>query len=153
MTESETQRIAILTTGAIKTTTESAVKAMMAALEAAEDKIREMREVVETTTDTMMTKMLIAVRAAEEKTKEMREATEQFVTDSERVTNALADHVDSHVKSCQAAIDTFQEHHLKILNGDAQVPAPQMVEVDHVVSKDELDDLKALALSSVKAER
>ena len=87
MTDNE--KIAMLTTGALKTTMESAVKAMMAAVE-----------------------------AAEEKTKELRAATEEFIADFEKVTSNLSDNVNAHVLSCQAAIDTFQGHHLKILNVD-----------------------------------
>ena len=89
MTEQESQRIASLTTGAIQTTMENAAKAMMAAVEAAEEKARELRE-----------------------------ATEQFIEDSVKVTGELADNVNAHIVACQAAIDTFQAHHLKILNID-----------------------------------
>jgi hypothetical protein len=128
MTENETRRIAILTTGAIKTTTESAVKAMMAAVE-----------------------------AAEEKTREMRQATEQYIADFEKVTNSLADNVDAHVASCQAAIDSFQEHHLKILNGNIAEPTPppepRIVEKKPDLKQADLEDLKKLALSAVKTER
>jgi len=124
MTENDTRRIAILTTGAIRTTTESAIKAMMAAVE-----------------------------AAEEKTREMRQATEQYIADFEKVTNSLADNVDAHVASCQSAIDSFEEHHLKILNGNIAEPTPLKDPV--IVEKKpdpatEFDDLKALALSSAK---
>jgi hypothetical protein len=98
MTTEENKRIATLTTGAIHTSMESAVDAMVKALE-----------------------------AAEEKTREMRTATEQFIEDFKKVTAELAHNVNSHVTSCQAAIDSFQEHHLKILNGDAQVPAPETI--------------------------
>ena len=87
MTDNE--RIAMLTTGALTTTMESAVKAMMAAVE-----------------------------AAEEKTRELRAATEEFISEFKQVTSKLSDNVNAHVLSCQAAIDTFQAHHLKILNVD-----------------------------------
>jgi hypothetical protein len=64
--------------------------------------------------------MMAAVEAAEEKTKELRDATEQFIIDFEKVTTNLSDNVNAHVLSCQAAIDSFQEHHLKILNIDSK---------------------------------
>ena len=94
MTADENKRVATLTTGAIKTTTDNAVKAMMDAVE-----------------------------AAEEKTREMRAAVEEYVKEFEQVTGVLADNVNTHVASCQAAIDSFQAHHLKILNVDAPVLA------------------------------
>jgi hypothetical protein len=89
MTDNE--KIAMLTTGAIKSTMENAAKAMMAAVE-----------------------------AAEEKTRELRGVTEQFIVDFEKVTSELSNNVNAHVLSCQAAIDSFQEHHLKILNVDSK---------------------------------
>lgn len=97
MTNEENKRISTLTTGAIKTTTESAIKAMMAAVE-----------------------------AAEAKTAEMRAAVEEYVREFEGVTDTLASHVAAHVASCQAAIDSFQAHHLKILNVEA-APLPDPV--------------------------
>ena len=48
MTDNE--KIAMLTTGALKTTMESAVKAMMAAVEAAEEKTKELRAATEEST-------------------------------------------------------------------------------------------------------
>ena len=42
----------------------------------------------------------------------------EFIADFEKVTSNLSDNVNAHVLSCQAAIDTFQGHHLKILNVD-----------------------------------
>jgi len=101
MTETETKRIADLTTGAIKTTMEGAIEAMRA-----------------------------AVKAAEEKAQEMREATEQFIEDFEKVNGALAYNVRTHVLACQAAVDAFQGHHLKILNGEAQIPAENVLPVE-----------------------
>jgi hypothetical protein len=89
MTSEENKRIATLTTGAINTTTEAAIKAMMAAVE-----------------------------AAEEKTREMRAAAEQFVSEFEQATRDLAENVSAHVSACQAAIDSFNKHHLTILNVD-----------------------------------
>jgi Na+/phosphate symporter len=97
MTDNE--RIAMLTTGALKTTMESAVKAMVAAVE-----------------------------AAEEKTRELREATEQFIADFEQVTSNLTDNVNAHVMACQSAIDTFQAHHLKILNVEQSEEKPKPVQ-------------------------
>jgi hypothetical protein len=130
----ETKRIAVLTTGAIKSTTESAVAAM-----------------------------LKAVEAAESKTAEMRLAVEDFIKEFEEATNNLADNVQSHVASCQAAIDSFQAHHLKILN----VPEPEPVQeqtaakVEHITRPvpravnldDELGKLRALTPSAVDGKR
>lgn len=99
MTADENARIATLTTGAIKTTTETAVKAMLAAVE-----------------------------AAEAKTKEMRAAAEEYIKQFERITHELADNVNSHVVSCQAAIEAFQGHHLKILNIDTPLTNGHAVE-------------------------
>jgi len=92
MTEAETNRIASLTTGAVKTTAESAIKAMLAAVEAAEEKTREMRAVVE-----------------------------ERIKDFEQDTATLSDNVNAHVSSCQTIIDSFQAHHLKILNVEPKV--------------------------------
>ena len=89
MTNTDSERIAALTTGAIKTTTESANKALLAAVE-----------------------------AAEEKTREMRAIAEQHIAESERMTGTLAENINAHVTACQALIDSFQGHHLKILNVD-----------------------------------
>jgi Na+/phosphate symporter len=137
MTEMTTKRIATLTTGAIKTTMESAIKAMMDAVE-----------------------------AAEQKTQEMREATEQFVADFEKITGELADNVNTHISACQAAIDTFQTHHLKILNVEvkpeelAPEPMVNIVPVDPprqrprpVDLNDELGKLASLAASPVDGRR
>ena len=113
MTADENKRIAHLTTGAIKTTTDNAIKAMVAAVE-----------------------------AAEAKTAEMRSALQEYVEEFEKVTSLLADNVSAHVASCQEAIDSFQAHHLKILNGDAQIPAPQ-------TPKEEAEERVGRPLSSV----
>jgi len=125
MTENETRRIAILTTGAIKTTTESAVKAMLAAVE-----------------------------AAEEKTREMREVTERRIADFQKFTDTLAEHVDSHVASCQAVIDSFDEHQAKIINGNGTDPTlppePKIVDKKPDLQPADLEDLKKLASSSVR---
>jgi predicted component of type VI protein secretion system len=96
MTEAETNRIASLTTGAVKSTAESAIKAMLAAVE-----------------------------AAEEKTREMRAAVEEYIKEFEEGTNSLSENVTAHVSSCQSIIDSFQAHHLKILNVE-----PKVAEVD-----------------------
>ena len=48
----------------------------------------------------------------------LRAATEEFISEFKQVTSNLSDNVNAHVLSCQAAIDTFQAHHLKILNVD-----------------------------------
>jgi di/tripeptidase len=92
MTEAENQRIATLTTDAVKATAGSAIKAMLAAVE-----------------------------AAEEKTREMRESVEQYIRDFEEGTNSLSENVTAHVSSCQTIIDSFQAHHLKILNVEPKV--------------------------------
>lgn len=89
MNSQENERIATLTAGAIKTTTEAAIKAIWDAVEAAEEKAREMRD-----------------------------AAEKYVADMEQTTATLASDVTSHVVACQATIETFQGHHLKILNID-----------------------------------
>lgn len=136
MTDNE--KIAMLTTGALKTTMESAVKAMMAAVE-----------------------------AAEEKTKELRDATEQFIADFEKVTSNLSDNVNAHVLSCQAAIDTFQSHHLKILNVDQPQQRNLTDEEEsnvvealrhstkpvRAVNLDEIGKLQALAASTADGKR
>jgi hypothetical protein len=111
MTDNE--KIAQLTTGALKTTMESAVKSMLAAVE-----------------------------AAEEKTKELRAATEEFIRDFEQVTSNLADNVNSHVMACQGAIDTFQAHHLKILNNE-QDNSVNNIHLDRVKSEIETIQLGA----------
>jgi hypothetical protein len=127
----ETKRIATLTTGAIKSTTESAVAAM-----------------------------LKAVEAAETKTAEMRLAVEDFIKEFEEATNNLADNVQTHVASCQAAIDSFQAHHLKILN--VPEPAPEPVQEQAAPPRpgpravnldDELSKLQALTPSAVDGRR
>lgn len=92
-TPEENKRIAALTTGAIKTTTETAIKAM-----------------------------LDAVEAAEAKTREMREAAEKHIAEFKRVTEELAGNVSDHVIACQSAIDTFNKHHLTILNVEPKEP-------------------------------
>jgi len=124
MNDTETRRIAILTTGAIKTTTESAVKAMMDTIE-----------------------------AAEAKTKEMREVTERRIADFIKFTDSLAEHVDSHVASCQAVIDSFDEHQTKIVNGHGSDPTlppePRIVEKH----QEDFSELKKLAMTSVKVEK
>ena len=117
MTDNE--KIAMLTTGALKTTMESAVKAMIAAVE-----------------------------AAEEKTKELREATEQFISDFEKVTANLSDNVNSHVMACQSAIDTFQAHHLKILNIDEPEDNANKIQLGRV--ENEISKLRALAPAAAK---
>ena len=132
MTENE--KIASLTTGAIKTTTESAVKAMIAAVE-----------------------------AAEEKTREMRTAVEEYIKEFEQVTNSLADNVATHVASCQAAIDSFQEHHLKILNVDSKPlpvvesetpPRPPALRISKPINLDqELGKLQASSASLIDGRR
>jgi len=134
MTADENKRISTLTTGAIKTTTEGAIKAMIAAVE-----------------------------AAEAKTQEMRAAMEEYVAEFEKVTETLAEHVSTHVASCQAAIDSFQEHHLKILNVPeptpetpaveqlqraAELPRPRPVNLD-----EELVKLRAIAPAAVEGRR
>jgi hypothetical protein len=111
MTADENKRISSLTTGAIKTTTDSAIKAMIAAVE-----------------------------AAEEKTAEMRAAVEEYVKEFEGVTDTLANHVAAHVASCQAAIDSFQAHHLKILNVEA-APLPEPI----LTVKEEAEQTRAEA--------
>jgi hypothetical protein len=127
----ENKRIATLTTGAITTTTESAVAAMLAAVE-----------------------------AAEAKTAEMRAAVEAFIKEFEEATNSLADNVTTHIASCQAAIDSFQHHHLKILNipeqavstpEPTQEPAePPTRTVPRAVNFDEeLGKLRAIVPSAV----
>ena len=134
-TAAETKRIATLTTGAIKSTTESAIAAMMKAVE-----------------------------AAEAKTAEMRQAVEEFVKEFEEATNSLADNVQTHVASCQAAIDSFQAHHLKILNIPEPAPEPvqeQVAKVEQPPRKvpravnldDELGKLVALTPSTVDGRR
>ena len=127
MTEQESNRIATLTTGAIKTTMESAVKAMMAAVEAAEDK-----------------------------TKELRDATEEFIKDFELVTSNLSDNVNAHVMACQTAIDTFQAHHLKILNVDSKEPPEPRIEPKATLSpraEEEIGKIQALAVSRIDGKR
>jgi len=130
MTADESKKISTLTTGAIKTTTDNAVKAMIAAVE-----------------------------AAEAKTQEMRAAMEEYVAEFEKVTETLADHVSTHVASCQAAIDSFQEHHLKILNVD---PAPETPAVEELRARalprpvdldEELGKLRAIAPAAVEGRR
>jgi hypothetical protein len=96
MTSEENKRIATLTVGALTTTMESAKKAMLAAVE-----------------------------AAEEKTREMRAEAEEFIAHFEKVTSNLSNNVTSHVDSCQAAIEAFQAHHLKILNSEAEIKEPE----------------------------
>jgi hypothetical protein len=127
----DNKRIATLTTGAIKSTTESAVSAMMAAVE-----------------------------AAEAKTIEMRTAVENFIRNFEEATNSLADNVNHHVASCQAAIDSFQDHHLKLLNlpepQPEPEPEPQPVQATRpraVNLDDELGKLQALTPSAVDGRR
>jgi altronate dehydratase len=88
--ESANERIATLTAGAIKSTTEAAIKAIWDAVE-----------------------------AAERKAKEMRQQAEEIVMGMEQGTSELADTVTSHITACQDTIDTFQAHHLKILNVEA----------------------------------
>ena len=95
MTSDENKRIASLTIGAIKTTAGEAVKAMVAAVE-----------------------------AAEAKTAEMRAAVEEYVAEFDRAAENLAETVGAHVASCQSVIDGFQEHHLKILNVEPK-PEPR----------------------------
>lgn len=96
MTSDENKRIASLTTGAIKTTAGEAIKAMIAAVE-----------------------------AAEAKTAEMRAAVEEYVAEFDKAAENLAETVGAHVASCQSVIDSFQEHHLKILNVDPKMePEP-----------------------------
>jgi hypothetical protein len=134
MTEQESNRIASLTTGAIKSTTENAVRAMMAAVE-----------------------------AAEEKTREMRVAVEEYIAEFEKVTGVLAENVNAHVASCQAAIDSFQEHHLKILNVDSPTipviepetpPRPTPLRTSKAVNLDaELGKLQAMSPSLVDGKR
>lgn len=99
MNGEENKRVAALTTGAIKTTAQSAIEAM-----------------------------LVAVKAAEDKTNEMRDMVEAYVAEFEKTTTQLAESVDLHVRSCQAAIDSFQDHHLKILNGRAET-LPRVVNI------------------------
>jgi phage shock protein A len=89
MTPDENAKIATLTTDAIKSTTAAAIKAMEA-----------------------------AVDAAEEKVKEMRTALEQYAAEFEQSTSSLAETVTAHVGTCQVAIDSFQALHLKILHPD-----------------------------------
>ena len=122
MTSDENKRIASLTTGAIKTTAGEAIKAMIAAVE-----------------------------AAEAKTAEMRAAVEEYVAEFDKAAENLAETVGAHVASCQSVIDSFQEHHLKILNVDPApvpealdtrtrpLPTPRAVDLD-----DELGKLRAL---------
>lgn len=124
MTSEQNQQIAHLTVGALKTTMDSAIKAMLAAVE-----------------------------AAEAKTQEMREQTEQFIADFENATNTLSDSVAAHVASCQAAIDSFQAHHLKILNHEAQVEAPKIIQVDGQVRPQDLDALRDLARHQKESNR
>jgi vacuolar-type H+-ATPase subunit D/Vma8 len=93
----ENERIATLTAGAIKSTTEAAIKAIWDAVEAAEAKSREMRD-----------------------------AAERFVAELEQTTNTLANDVTAHVTACQGTIDTFQAHHLKILNVDTPTLEPRI---------------------------
>ena len=101
MTADENKRISTLTTGAIKTTTDNAIKAMIAAVE-----------------------------AAEAKTAEMRAAVEEYIKEFEEGTNSLSENVNAHVSSCQSIIDSFQAHHLKILNVE-----PRAAEVEVNLAK------------------
>jgi len=102
MTSDENKRIASLTTGAIKTTAGEAIKAMIAAVE-----------------------------AAEAKTAEMRAAVEQYVAEFDKAAEELADTVGSHVATCQSVIDSFQEHHWKILNVDPK-PEPETPAIEQL---------------------
>jgi hypothetical protein len=99
VTSDENKRIASLTTGAIKTTAGEAIKAMIAAVE-----------------------------AAEAKTAEMRAAVEEYVAEFDKAAENLAETVGAHVASCQSVIDSFQEHHLKILNVPEPQPEPTAIE-------------------------
>jgi hypothetical protein len=109
MSELDTKRIAALTTGAIKTTTDDAAKSMLATVAAAETKIDDLQNMID---------------IAKEKTHEVRVVVERFIDDFTRATGALADNVEAHVKACQKVIDLFQEHHLRILNTDIEEPVP-----------------------------
>ena len=105
MTESESKKIASLTTGAIRTTGASTIKSMLATVEAAEAKISDLQDMVD---------------VAAKKTEEVRAIVERFADDFTRATGTLANNVSEHVKACQDVIDLFQDHHLKILNVDAK---------------------------------
>jgi hypothetical protein len=116
MTDNE--KIAMLTTGALKTTMESAIAAMRS-----------------------------AVTAAKEKTKELEDATEQFIADFENVTENLSNNVNAHVMACQTAIDTFQKHHLNILN----VEPKDETRVKHIAS--EIAKIKAVEPAHTETRR
>jgi len=92
MTSDESTRIASLTTGAIRTSTENVIKQIWAAVEAAEQKAREMRD-----------------------------EAERFVANFEKSTVMLTDNVNAHVIACQAAIDSFQGHETQLINGDVKI--------------------------------
>jgi uncharacterized membrane protein len=128
MTSDENKRIASLTTGAIKTTAGEAIKAMIAAVE-----------------------------AAEAKTAEMRAAVEEYVAEFDKAAENLAETVGAHVASCQGVIDSFQEHHLKILNVEPKPepePAAPVRVRPRAVDLDDVDSsLKALAGSAESGRR
>jgi len=132
----DSERISALTTGAIQTTTENAVKAMSSAVDAVEDKIREMRAIVE--------------QCIEEKTKEMHDIAQQYVSEIEKVTGILSESVSAHVASCQAAIDTFQAHHIKVIDRDKPRVAPL---VDNPLTESLVDDIRKLARTNGEGRR
>jgi hypothetical protein len=162
MTADENQRIATLTTGAIKTTSEKAIKAMMDAVEAAEEKTKEMRDIAvqhaadlterftahvtscQNALESFHQHHLELLTAAQETTSDMRKASEQYKTEFEQTTKLLAENVNAHVVSCQAAIDSIQKHHLNILNVEPQLPHNGNSE-DHIKMVEELNKLRVYA--------
>jgi len=157
MTDNE--RIASLTTGAIKTTSEKAIKAMMDAVEAAEEKTKEMRDIAvqhaadlterftahvtscQAALESFHQEHLQLLTAAQSTTQEMRKASEEYKVEFEQTTKLLAENVNAHVVSCQAAIDSIQKHHLNILNVEPQTGQNGNSE-DHIKMVEELNKLR-----------
>ncbi len=73
---------------------------------------------ISSATDNVIKSILDSVEAAEQKSREMREQAERYIDDIKRTNVTLADNLSTHIRSCQAAIDSFEEHHSKILNVD-----------------------------------
>jgi GTP1/Obg family GTP-binding protein len=62
--------------------------------------------------------LLATVDAAEHTAKMLREEAEKLVEEIKKRTDKFADRVSSYVENCQSAIDTFQAHQLKIFEMD-----------------------------------